>query len=122
MQNGIGDAMSDIQININRMTEVHGHMEKARHALAALAPPVIPEGSGSPALSAFAHRVTDLVEVVRTLTERIEADSRALYHVSLGFMAEDDVLARTYQSKVGSSLGVDGPKGALTGGFTGERR
>ncbi len=114
--------MSDIQININRMTEVHGHIERARHALVALAPPVIPEGSGSPALSAFAHQVTDLVEVVRALTVRLESDSRALFHVALGFMATDDILAKAYQDKIGPSVGA-GERGAdLTGGFTEEGR
>ncbi len=114
--------MNNIQININRMTEVHGHIESARHSLVALTPPVIPAGSGSSALSAFAERVADLVEVVQALSGRIESDSRALYQASLGFMAADDVLAKAYQSKIGSSVGADERGADLTGGFTGGGR
>ncbi len=94
----------EVQINIARLTEIHGHIESARRGLLAVSPNITQGSSISPALTAFKERVDCLSTVVDALSKRLEADSRSLLEVSAAFMDEDDSLAQAYQSQIGSSL------------------
>ena len=97
--------MSDIKINVNRLTDVHEQIERARAKLIAAKPAIT---TGSPALAAFVQRVNELDELVGLYAARVEADSRLLYQICTSFMDMDDALAQTYASRVGQRLNAGG--------------
>ncbi|MCI9129203.1 MAG: hypothetical protein HFJ65_02630 [Eggerthellaceae bacterium] len=97
--------MSDIEINVNRLMEVHGHLERDRLRLAQLDARLSTPCMGSAALACFQERVAELQSVVDALASRLESDSKAFYELSLQFMDRDTSLAKKYASSIGSSLG-----------------
>lgn len=99
--------MTDIQININRYTELHSGIERARSKLQAARPAVTADATGSVALTAFKQRVDDLASLVDAYAARIQADSRMIYQVGLEFMDQDDSLAQAYASKLSASVNAE---------------
>ncbi len=100
--------MSDIKINVNRLTDVHEQIERARAKLIAAKPAITADTTGSPALAAFVQRVNELDELVGLYAARVEADSRLLYQICTSFMDMDDALAQAYASRVGQRLNAGG--------------
>ncbi len=96
--------MADIQININRYTELHSDIERARGKLQAAHPAITADVSGSLALPAFKQCVDDVVDLVDAYATRVQADSRMVYQVALEFMDQDDALAKAYVGKLGASI------------------
>lgn len=100
--------MSDIKINVNRLTEVHGQIERARAKLVAAKPFITADATGSPALAAFVQRVNELDGLVDLYAARVEADSRMIYQICTSFMDMDDALAQAYVSSVGTGFNSGG--------------
>lgn len=97
--------MADIEININRFTEVHKQIERARVKLAAVKPAITADATGSLALPAFKQRVDELAALVELYVARVEADSRMIQQIGLRFMDEDDALSQAYRSSMQKTLG-----------------
>ncbi len=100
--------MADIQINIHRLAELHGNLERARAKLAAVRPHLSVDAAGSWALPEFEQRIIQLAEVVDLYAARVEEDSRTIYQVSTAFMDKDDALAKEYARTIGSGLSGEG--------------
>lgn len=97
--------MADIQININRYTELHKGIERARAKLEAVKPALTVDASNSLALPAFRRRVEELADLVDAYAARVEADSLIVYQLGTQFMNQDDALAQAYGSTMASRLG-----------------
>lgn len=96
--------MADIQININRYTEVHRQIERARLKMAAIKPSITADATGSLAIPAFKQRVDELAALVELYLQRLEDDSRKIHQIGVAFMDEDDALAKTYSSAIQRTL------------------
>lgn len=96
--------MADVEININRLTEIHRSLERARINLSNCRAPNFKTKSYSPALEAFSERVKELEALVDKYCLRLEQDSKALYQAASTYMDLDSSLANTYRSMIGSSI------------------
>lgn len=96
--------VADIQININRYTELHKGIERARIKLMEAKPTLTADTSNSLALPAFRRRVEELADLVDAYAARVEADSRVVYQLGMQFMDQDDALAKAYASTLASSF------------------
>lgn len=97
-------AEGEIRVNFHRLEEIHQKLEKSRMKLANLPAPVRTDCAGSPALIAFHERLGKFLKLIEEYECQLENDSRALYHIALSFSYLDESSARTYMSKIGSSL------------------
>lgn len=96
--------MAEVKININRYTELHKGIERARIKLTEARPALSADTSTSLALPAFKRRVEELADLVDVYAARLQEDSRVIYQIGVQYMDQDDALAKAYMSSVTSSL------------------